>query len=174
MTSDGLDYNAMNGARGVSDPIVNEPPMLPAEPYVPPMHTITPTPIPAYPAPASGYPDGNPKTAIGLTKPSMSNLPSPALLPIMKAFADGARKYGMYNWREKGVSASVYYDAAMRHLMSWWDGEDNADDSKVHHLGHAAACMMILMDAEFHRQLNDNRVGSGVFTEMAKAMTVTA
>ncbi|MGY5795195.1 dATP/dGTP diphosphohydrolase domain-containing protein len=127
--------------------------------------------LPQYPAPASGYPDGNPKTAIGLTKPSFSNVPSPALLPMMAAFADGAKKYGRFNWREKGVTASVYYDAAQRHLQAYWDGEDAASDSKVHHLGHAMACLAIILDAGRHGKLNDDRNGSGEFSKMVAEMT---
>lgn len=126
-----------------------------------------------YPSTASGYPDGNPKTAIGLTKPSMSNVPAPALLPMTKAFADGAKKYGRLNWRENGVTASVYYDAAQRHLMAWWDGEDKADDSGVHHLGHAMACLAIILDAERHAKLNDDRSGFGEFSKMVKELTET-
>ncbi len=129
--------------------------------------------VPLYPATSTGYPDGNPKTAIGLTKPSMSNVPAPALLPMMKAFADGAKKYGRLNWRDKGVTASVYYDAAQRHLMAWWDGEDKADDSGVHHLGHAMACLAILVDAERHAKLNDDRFGNGEFAKMVKELTET-
>ncbi len=128
-------------------------------------------PKPDYPAPASGYPDGNPKTAIGLTKPSFSNVPAPALLPMMKAFADGKQKYGRFNWREKGVTASVYYDAAQRHLMAYWDGEDRASDSGVHHLGHAMACLAIILDAERHQKLNDDRNGQGEFSKLVAEMT---
>jgi len=70
---------------------------------------------------------------------------------------DGARKYGPYNWREEGVGASTYISAAMRHLRSYLDGERDAADSRVHHLGHAIACLAILLDAEAVGNLVDDR-----------------
>jgi hypothetical protein len=70
---------------------------------------------------------------------------------------DGARKYGPYNWREEGVGASTYLSAAMRHLRAYLDGEQNAMDSGVHHLGHAMACLAILLDAEAVGNLVDDR-----------------
>ena len=59
-------------------------------------------------APAS-YPDDNPKTAIGITKPGISAIPPVAILKLGEAMTDGKRKYGLTNWREKTVSASIYY-----------------------------------------------------------------
>jgi hypothetical protein len=77
------------------------------------------------------------------------------------AFADGAEKYGPYNWREARISASTYYAAALRHMMAWWDGEEVAQDSGVHHLGHAAACIAMLLDTMGSERLNDNRPVAG-------------
>jgi hypothetical protein len=84
-------------------------------------------------------------------------IPSPALIETAKALMDGARKYGAYNWREEGVGASTYLSAAMRHLRSYLDGERDAKDSGVHHLGHAMACLAILLDAEAVGNLVDDR-----------------
>ena len=116
-------------------------------------------------------PDDNPKTRFGVQKPAMSAVPPSALVHLMKAMADGRRKYGLMNWREKNVSSSIYYDAAMRHLMSWYDGEEIASDSKVHHLGHAMACLAIILDAEACGTLNDDRPTPGAFTELVSQMT---
>lgn len=69
---------------------------------------------------------------------------------------DGAEKYGPYNWRDNGVIASVYVDAAKRHLDKWFEGQEY-DPSKVHHLGHALACCAILLDAQFSDGLIDDR-----------------
>jgi hypothetical protein len=73
------------------------------------------------------------------------------------ALMDGARKYGPYNWRDEGVSASTYISAAERHIRAWLDGETDAADSKVHHLGHAIACLAIILDAETIGNLVDDR-----------------
>lgn len=107
------------------------------------------------------YPDNNPKTAIGVTKAPLHLVP-PALLHFTaQAFADGAKKYGPYNWRDKTVSSSVYYGAALRHLSAWWDGEDLSQDAQVHHLGHVAACIAILLDGMTVGKLNDDRPTKG-------------
>jgi len=120
----------------------------------------------AFDLPASNaYPDNNPKTVIGLTKPSMAPIPPVAILHLGKAMSDGRKKYGLMNWREKTVSATVYYDAAMRHLMAWYDGEELAEDSGVHHLGHAMACLAIVLDAQSLGKLNDDRPPDGMFAE---------
>lgn len=122
-------------------------------------------------AATTAYPDDNPKTVIGLTKPSMAPIPPIAILHLGKAMMDGRKKYGLMNWREKTVSATIYYDAAMRHLMSWYDGEENAQDSGVHHLGHAMACLAIVLDAQSIGKLNDDRPVKGMFAEAVAANT---
>ncbi len=105
----------------------------------------------------SDLPDSNPKTAIGLSKPSLASVPPMPLFEIGKAMSDGARKYGRFNWREHSITGSVYYDAMMRHLTAWYNGEDIASDSGVHHLAHLAACVLIVLDAEAHGKINDDR-----------------
>lgn len=102
-------------------------------------------------------PDTNPKTRYGMAKPSMAAIPPAAMIELGAAMADGARKYGKFNWREHEVTASVYEDALMRHLMSWRDGEDVAPDSGVNHLGHIMACCAILLDAAASGKLIDDR-----------------
>lgn len=119
----------------------------------------------------SSYPDDNPKTVIGLTKPPLHAIPPVALLHLGGAMSDGERKYGLMNWREKTVSSSVYYDAALRHLLAWWDGENKASDSGIHHLGHVMACCAILLDAASTGKLNDNRPTPGKFAETVHDMT---
>lgn len=107
----------------------------------------------------------NPKDLIGNKKPSLSPIPVVSLLHLGAAMADGERKYGLCNWRENEVLSSVYYNAALRHLMSWWDGEQRADDSGVHHLGHAMACLAIILDAESINKLSDDRPIPGKFSD---------
>ncbi len=104
------------------------------------------------------YPDGNPKTAAGAAKPKTSAIPPLAIMRLGQAMEDGRRKYGLTNWRGEKVSSSVYFDAAMRHLLAWWDGEDRALDSGVDHLAHVMACCAILIDADsMAGWLNDDR-----------------
>lgn len=108
--------------------------------------------------PTEGYPDGNPKSIQGAKKYSLRYLPLPAAVEVNCAFADGAAKYGAANWREKGVAASVYIDAALRHIEQYFDGgQQRAADSGVHNLGHAMACLAIIIDAEWNNTLTDDR-----------------
>lgn len=118
------------------------------------------------------FPDDNPKTAFGATKPGIHAVPPVALLHLGLAMADGKRKYGLTNWRENHVTAYIYYEAAFRHLASWWDGEQDAQDSGVHHLGHVMGCCAILLDAEAGGCLIDDRPRvPGKFSEMVKKLT---
>ena len=105
----------------------------------------------------AAYPDGNPKTLIGAKKPDLSLVPPPALIHLATAMQNGADKYGPYNWREKRISTRVYIAACMRHLLQFLDGEDFDPISHVHHLGHAMACLAIVLDADEIGMLNDNR-----------------
>lgn len=114
----------------------------------------------------TGYPDDNPKTAVGATKTPLWLVPASATYHLADAFADGAIKYGPYNWREKTVSASVYVSAARRHIDDWLDGEDFSRDANVHHLAHAMACMAILLDAMSVGKLNDDRPPKGAAADL--------
>lgn len=100
--------------------------------------------------------DTNPKDGIGLTKAAMSCVPLPAIYESALAMMEGALKYGRHNYRVAGVRYSVYFDAMQRHITSWFEGEDRAEDSGVHHLGHAMACCAILLDD----QLRDEPIGN--------------
>lgn len=99
----------------------------------------------------------NPKDAVGVLKPPLSTVPAGPLFRIGAAMNEGARKYGRHNYRAVGVRSSVYYDALMRHMMAWWEGEDTDPDSLLCHLDKAAACLVVLMDAQANGLLNDDR-----------------
>lgn len=99
----------------------------------------------------------NPKDLMGIKKPNMYLVPPASMLYQALAMSDGAIKYGPYNWRENNVKASIYLSAAMRHLECWLDGEECADDSGVPHLGHALACIGIIVDALESGCLIDDR-----------------
>lgn len=120
----------------------------------------------------SGYPDDNPKTTIGVTKVPLHLVPPSAKHYLAEAFADGASKYGPYNWREKRVSSSVYVGAAQRHLDAFWDGEDLSSDAKVHHLAHVMACCAIMLDAHSIGMLNDDRPSKGASPKLQQEYVV--
>ena len=67
------------------------------------------------------------------------------------------RKYGRHNYRRIGVRASVYYDAALRHLMAFWEGEDIDPDSGLPHIVKAIATMVVLRDGQINELWEDDR-----------------
>lgn len=117
---------------------------------------------------SSGYPDNNPKTAVGATKVPLHLVPPSATHYLALALEDGAKKYTPYNWRDKAISVSTYYAAAKRHMDAYWDGEDLATDSKVHHLAHAMACFALLLDAQSVGKLVDDRPPKGASPELQR------
>lgn len=118
---------------------------------------------------SQAYPDDNPKTAIGVTKAPLHLVPPAAIHHCALAFADGAKKYGPYNWRDKTVSSSVYIGAMKRHIDAWWDGEDLSPDALVEHLGHVMACCAIILDAKSIGKLNDDRPTPGAASKLQVA-----
>jgi hypothetical protein len=114
-------------------------------------------------------PDDNPKTANGVQKPSFACIPPVALLHLAHAMMNGANKYGRMNWRDHTVTSTIYYDAMMRHVLSWADGETYDRHSGLHHLAHVMACCSILLDAEAQASLNDDRPWSkGVAADLCQ------
>jgi hypothetical protein len=73
------------------------------------------------------------------------------------AMLEGASKYGRHNYRSAGVRASVYLDATIRHLFSWWAGEDIDPDSGLSHITKAITSLTVLRDAQFQGLFNDDR-----------------
>lgn len=118
----------------------------------------------------------NPKDLLGNKKVSITKFPAIALAHAAHAMMNGAAKYGAFNWRGNPVIASIYIDACMRHLNQWFDGEEIASDSGVHHLGHAIACVGILLDAQETGNLVDDRPvehSKGVFTVVLERLAET-
>lgn len=98
--------------------------------------------------------DTNPKDAIGAKKPPLSTISMPVLFEVGAAMLEGACKYRRHNYRVAGVRASVYFDATMRHLAAWWEGEDLDPDSGVHHVTKAIASLCVLRDAMLQGKLD--------------------
>lgn len=126
-----------------------------------------------YPRLAGG--DGeNPKDRIGVRKPPLHLIPPAAEVLESVVMALGAKKYGAFNWRSADVKASVYVAAARRHLLQWYDGQDDDPESGVCHLAHARACLGILLDALATGRLVDDRPTPGVSAELIRQFTALA
>ena len=78
-------------------------------------------------------------------------------LQIWVAMLEGACKYGRHNYRVLGIRASVYYDAARRHMDKWWEGEDIDPDSGLSHITKALASLAVLRDGMICGSWNDDR-----------------
>jgi len=113
----------------------------------------------------------NPKDAIGSGKIPMHLWPATATALGSLGLLDGMLKYGRSNFRAVGVRASIYYDAASRHLNAWFEGEAVDPDSGLPHLAHALACLAIIVDAEAAGKLNDDRMHPGGYRELINSLT---
>jgi hypothetical protein len=101
--------------------------------------------------------DTNPKDAVGIRKVPMSTVPSQPVMEMALAMLEGGIKYGRHNYRVAGVRASVYYDAAHRHLTAWWEGQDIDPDSGLPHLAKAMACLCVIRDSVIRGNWVDDR-----------------
>jgi hypothetical protein len=99
----------------------------------------------------------NPKDAVGIKKVPASVVSRPVLGEIALGMLEGALKYGRHNYRAIGVRASVYYDAAHRHLDAWWEGEDTDPDSGLSHVTKAICTLVVLRDAMLRQKCEDDR-----------------
>lgn len=99
----------------------------------------------------------NPKDVVGIRKTPFSTLSGPILARMGVAMLEGALKYGRHNYRVVGVKASIYFDAAQRHIWSWYEGEDIDPVSGEHHLIKAMTCLHVYLDAELRGIAVDDR-----------------
>ena len=81
-----------------------------------------------------------------------SLLPVGTVNQVVQVLEYGAStKYEINNWQKVPSARTRYYDAAMRHIDAWWNGElldlDKGDQKGSHlpHLAHAVCCLMFLM-----------------------------
>ncbi len=112
----------------------------------------------------------NPKQAFGDKKLATGTVPPALLLGAAKAFGEGAKKYGAFNWRVSKVEAMTYAAALLRHVCAYIDGEDVDPESSTGklHLEGIAACAGILLDCTYGNFLIDNRPPKGPAPEMVR------
>lgn len=103
----------------------------------------------------------NPKDLIGAKKVQLNLIPPASMIYQALGMTDGKEKYGPFNWRDNEVIASIYIAALFRHVLCWFDGEENAPDSKKPHLAHAISCLGIIIDAKETGNLIDDRPKPG-------------
>lgn len=99
----------------------------------------------------------NPKDSVGVKKVTFSTIPAGPIAELGLAMLEGALKYGRHNYRTIGVRTSVYYDAALRHITSFWEGQDIDPDSGLPHIVKAMACLVVLRDSQIMGNVTDDR-----------------
>lgn len=100
----------------------------------------------------------NPKDAVGSLKLPIHLWPAEATAMGCLGMLEGKSKYGRNNMiAGQGVVASIYVDAAMRHLQAWFEGEENAHDTGTPHLANALATIAIIVKCQAHNKLIDDR-----------------
>lgn len=68
----------------------------------------------------------------------------------------GAEHYGERNC-EQGMRYGRLYAALFRHMLAWWQGEDEDPDSGRSHLWHALFCVSMLVVYEQRKSGEDDR-----------------
>lgn len=99
----------------------------------------------------------NPKDAVGIRKAALSVLPMNVVAEVGLGMMEGAAKYGRHNFRAVDSRATVYFDATMRHLIAWWEGEDVDPDSGLSHITKAMCSLAVCRDAMMRGNLIDDR-----------------
>jgi hypothetical protein len=78
-------------------------------------------------------------------KLKFSLLPVDPIIEVVRVLMFGAAKYGAHNWIGVQNAKNRYFDATMRHMFAWRQGEMRDSESGLHHLGHAACCVLFLL-----------------------------
>ncbi|MCX5745407.1 MAG: hypothetical protein NT062_23265 [Proteobacteria bacterium] len=99
---------------------------------------------------------------------------------LLEEDADSVARFA----RETMILAAMAHPAIVRHVahghsapgrpylvMAWLDGEEVAADSGVHHLGHVAGCIAVLLDARAAGCLIDDRPSPGPAAALIDDMT---
>ncbi len=89
------------------------------------------------------------KPALGVKydkdKPMWSLVPMRPMEEVVGVLTYGAQKYSPDNWKNVDDAEQRYFNAAMRHIWAWRQGEQFDIESHKSHLAHAMCCLLFLM-----------------------------
>ena len=88
------------------------------------------------------------------SKRRYSLLPKGAVNSVVDVLEFGSKKYADNNWQKVPDAKTRYYDAAMRHLDAWLNGDLKDAETGFPHLAHAICCLMFLI--WFDSEANDD------------------
>jgi dATP/dGTP diphosphohydrolase, N-terminal len=115
--------------------------------------------------------DSNPKDRLGVKKVPLRFVPMVGLIWESLAFAEGASRYGEFNWRNRRVRRSVYCEAILRHTIALIAGEDIDPDSGLPHEAKIRACCAIMLDAAQTGDMIDDRFEKDMAARLLKQLT---
>ncbi|MCA2590181.1 MAG: hypothetical protein IM509_05375 [Microcystis sp. M31BS1] len=87
-------------------------------------------------------------------------IPPEAMEELAKVLTHGATKYEDHNWA-RGMKWGRVFSALMRHMWSWWKGENVDPETGYSHLSHALCNLVFLVTYEQRKmgQFDDRFVG---------------
>lgn len=91
-------------------------------------------------------------------KPRWSLVPFDAMGSVVEVLTYGADKYGEGNWKGLSDFENRYFNAAMRHLIAWKNGEKNDSESGKPHLAHAACCILFMLWKELNQKGDEDPI----------------
>jgi hypothetical protein len=83
-----------------------------------------------------------------------------ALLAVAEVAGHGTEKYARYNYMN-GYNWSLSFDAALRHALAFWGGENVDPESGLPHAAHAAWHFLALLSFTFDHPGYDDRPPAG-------------
>lgn len=78
-------------------------------------------------------------------KPMWSLVPPGPMEEVVEVLTYGANKYSPDNWQHVDDPDTRYFNAAMRHIWAWRQGEQFDTESHKSHLAHAVCCLLFLL-----------------------------
>ena len=105
-------------------------------------------------------------------KARLDLLPPELMLGVSHVLAHGAEKYSARNW-ELGAEWGRYYAALQRHMLAWWSGEDNDEETGMSHLWHAGCCLAFLIAYEARNLGKDDRPTGDPHASVQQEKSVT-
>ena len=86
-----------------------------------------------------------------------SLLPFDAVREVVRVLEKGAEKYEAGNWVHVPGARDRYFDAALRHLTAWYEGERSDPEWNLHHLAHATCCTLFLLALSLRGKIDGPR-----------------
>jgi hypothetical protein len=81
-------------------------------------------------------------------KRDWSLLPLNGVEQVIDVLMFGAKKYAPDNWKHVDNANIRYYNAAMRHIVAWKQGQHNDIETGISHLAHATCCLLFILSME--------------------------